>query len=147
MQSTPNTFRHWHMPKPHEVGNNHVEFINILKGPTWITIEGKDNSRQRAIVTLLHGNEPSGLKAIHRLLQDKIIPATNLGIFIVSVNAAQLRPYFSHRYLPDEADFNRCFPKNLPKGSSNSLNDTLYSAQERLAIKITDTLREKQFYS
>ena len=134
MQSTPNTFRHWHMPKSHEVGNNHVEFIKILQGPTWITIEGKDNSRQRAIVTLLHGNEPSGLKAIHRFLQEEITPATNLGIFIVSVNAALLQPYFSHRYLPDETDFNRCFPNTLNNKSSN--------AQELLAIKIIDTLLE-----
>ncbi|MFT7688612.1 MAG: hypothetical protein ACI9FB_003976, partial [Candidatus Azotimanducaceae bacterium] len=57
-------------------------------------------------------------------------PETNLGIFVVSVNAALLHPYFSHRYLPGEADFNRCF-----------VNDPS-SDQELLASKIVHTLQE-----
>ncbi|MBL4682607.1 MAG: hypothetical protein JKY88_18055 [Pseudomonadales bacterium] len=133
-QSTPNSFKHWHMPQADAVGKNHIEFIKILGGPTWITIDGKDTSRQRAIVTLLHGNEPSGLKAIHQFILSGRKPETNLGIFVVSVNAALLHPYFSHRYLPGEADFNRCFKV---KGFKESRE----SNQEILAGKISNTLK------
>ncbi len=109
MVSTPPTLRHWHAPMPDELGDSYVEFARKLAQPTWITIDGEDDSRSRAIVTLLHGNEPSGLKAIFEFLKSGRRPATNLGIVVASVNAALLDPPFSHRYLPDEADLNRCF--------------------------------------
>ena len=91
------------------LGRDHIDFIQNLGQPTWITLRGEDQSRSRAIVTLLHANEPSGLKAIHQMLKNKITPHTNLGIFIASVEAALHPPIFSHRYLPSEADMNRCF--------------------------------------
>tara|TARA_R110002072_G_scaffold36524_2_gene107507 strand:+ start:50400 stop:51440 length:1041 start_codon:yes stop_codon:yes gene_type:complete len=91
------------------LGQDHIDFIQQLGEPTWIQLKGRDTSRSRAIVTLLHANEPSGLKAIHRLLKDDVLPQTNLGIFIASVEAALLPPVFSHRYIPEETDMNRCF--------------------------------------
>ena len=138
MESTPNTFRHWHNPSPNEVGDDILAFIKILSGPTWITLEGRDTSRQRAIVTLLHGNEPSGLKAIHEFLKNGEQAETNLGIFVVSVNAASLAPFFSHRYLPNEADFNRCFHQ-IDNAASDEQS---LSNQEVLARKIVETLRD-----
>ena len=128
MQATPADFRHWHSPDPSEVGQDHIEFLRLLAGPTWITLDGIDQGRQRAIVTLLHGNEPSGLKAIHDFLASGEKPTTNLGIFVVSVNAALHPPILSHRFLPAERDFNRCF------GTPGSTD------QEILAAKILTTL-------
>ncbi len=130
MQSTQSTFRRWHAPQPSQIGNNHLEFLHILGSPTWITVDGIDRTRQRAIVTLLHGNEPSGLKAVHRFLKSGVKPATNLGIFIVSVDAALHPPIMSHRFLPEEEDFNRCFQNEV---STN---------QEVLAEAIIKTLRD-----
>ena len=130
MQSTPPTFKEWLDPSPEEAGQNHVEFLKLLGGPTWITLSGKDNSRSRAIVTLLHGNEPSGLKAVHHMIKSGIQPATKLGIFIASVDAAMKPPVFSHRFLPDERDMNRCFnppfdtdQKRLAQALLNKLDD------------------------
>lgn len=128
MQSTPENFRTWHAPSPKEVGADIIEFLNILKEPTWITISGEDQARSRAIVTLLHGNEPSGLKVVHHLIKSSIKPATNLGIFIASVNAALHPPLLSHRFLPDEQDMNRCF------------NPPYESRQSRLASSILELL-------
>lgn len=75
-------------------------------------------SRRRAIVTLLHGNEPSGLRAVHQLLREGIKPATHLGILVAAVDAARHPPVFSHRFIPGERDLNRCFapPYNDPQG-------------------------------
>ncbi|MCB1643842.1 MAG: hypothetical protein KDI36_00245 [Pseudomonadales bacterium] len=109
MQHTPAEFREWINPDPGQIGESVTEFLSILERPTWITIDGIDNTRSRTIVTLLHANEPSGLKAVHRILRAGLIPATRLGIFVASVNAALEPPLLSHRYLPGEEDFNRCF--------------------------------------
>lgn len=98
------------------LGHDPETLLRNLGGPAWITLPGRDSSKRRAIVTLLHGNEPSGLKAIHELLTEGLIPETNLGILIASVDAALHEPCFSHRYIPGEHDLNRCFK---PTGSSN----------------------------
>lgn len=102
------------------LGETPKAWIQSLGKPTWITVQGQDRSRSRAIVTLLHANEPSGLKAMHGLLNRGLEPATNLGIFIASVEAALHTPTFSHRYLPHEQDMNRCFPSpGSEPGTSN----------------------------
>ncbi|MDZ7685064.1 MAG: succinylglutamate desuccinylase/aspartoacylase family protein [Gammaproteobacteria bacterium] len=111
MQSTPPALRHWHAPSPEELGEDYIDFTRRPAEPTWITVPGRDTTRSRAIVTLLHGNEPSGVKAVFDLLKSDRPPATNLGIVVASVNAALMDPVFSHRYLPDERDLNRCFTK------------------------------------
>lgn len=129
-QSTPENFRCWHAPDPADTGEDYIEFLRILEEPTWITLPGRDESRTRAIVTLLHGNEPSGLKAVHDLIKSGVQPATNLGIFIAGVNAALQPPLFSHRFLPDEQDLNRCF------------NPPYISRQSKLAKGILNTLEE-----
>lgn len=129
-QSTPDSFQCWHAPGPADVGEDHIEFLRILEQPTWITLPGADKMRSRAIVTLLHGNEPSGLKAIHSLIKSGIEPATNLGIFIAGVNASLQPPLFSHRFLPEEQDLNRCF------------NPPYIHNQSKLAKAILDTLRD-----
>ncbi len=91
------------------LGKSASDFLKQLPGPAWLELKGKDETRRRAIVTLLHGNEPSGLKAIHRLLSEGITPATNVGILIAGVDAARHAPLFSHRFIPGERDLNRCF--------------------------------------
>jgi hypothetical protein len=109
MSSTPATLFELNMPATADTGTDFVTFLESLPGPAWITIPGRDNSRSRAIITLLHGNEPSGLKAVHEFLQSGRTPATRLGICIASVSAALEPPLLSHRYLPNEEDLNRCF--------------------------------------
>ncbi|MFT4631446.1 MAG: succinylglutamate desuccinylase [Candidatus Azotimanducaceae bacterium] len=109
MNQTPEQIIDWPAPAVNALGDSHIDFLRILKNPTWITVKGKDASRSRAIVTLLHGNEPSGLKAVHDFLKSGEQPATNLGIFVASVNAALDPPILSQRFLPGEEDLNRCF--------------------------------------
>lgn len=114
------------------LGEDHIDFIKNLGQPTWIKLRGEDQTRSRAIITLLHANEPSGLKAIHQILKDEITPHTNLGIFVASVEAALHPPIFSHRYLPSEADMNRCFGLD---GNTN---------QEQLANRLIELLSDYQ---
>lgn len=113
MSATSSTIQVLDTPSDSELdallGEDEIAFVKNLTGPTWITIKGVDRSRRRAIVTLLHANEPSGLKAIYQLLKEHTEPATDIGLLIVSVEAAKYPPMFSHRYLPTEMDMNRCF--------------------------------------
>ena len=85
------------------------EFLRELPGPVAIHLTGEDTERTRALVTLSHGNEPSGLEAIHRWLLEGERPRTNIVIVLGAVEAALAEPLFFHRQLPGTRDLNRCF--------------------------------------
>jgi hypothetical protein len=101
--------RRWKSPDSSAVGQDAAEFLRLLAGPTWICLEGEDRSRTRALTTLLHGNEPSGTRALHRFLRSGTRPATNVVALVASVDAALALPGFSNRMLPGRRDLNRCF--------------------------------------
>jgi hypothetical protein len=96
-------------PDVDSVGNNVEAFLRLLDGPACIFLSGEDGSRTRALVTLLHGNEPSGAMALHRWLRSGQRPAINVVCVVASVMAALEPPLFSHRMLPRARDLNRCF--------------------------------------
>lgn len=84
-------------------------FLAGLRAPTIVHVAGRDRSRARVVAGSLHGNEPSGLRAIHRVLADRIEPAVDTWFFLGAVEAAQAPPGFAHRMLPGRRDLNRCF--------------------------------------
>ena len=94
---------------------DYEQFLLSMTGPTVIDISGKDGNKCRVFTTLLHGNEPSGLIAMHRYLTEKVMqykPTTSLRFIICSVEAATTRPLFSNRFVHGGIDINRCFGKN-----------------------------------
>ncbi len=97
------------IPVPESLGNNVVEFLQQLPGPCCLHLPGRDSSRCRFVVTLLHGNEPSGCEAIFRLLQQPQQPVCDLYLAIMNVRAALTEPPFTYRQLPGNRDLNRCF--------------------------------------
>lgn len=103
---------HLQDPAPDSLGATPLDFLRAAAGPTVIDVTGADQSRTLVISTLIHGNEPSGLFALHRWLLEGHKPATNVRIIISSITAALLEPTFSHRFLPHEEDLNRCFDKS-----------------------------------
>jgi hypothetical protein len=86
-----------------------LEFLRQLNGLCVFDIKGDDTSRSRVVTTLIHGNEPSGFIALHKLLRNKIKPAVNIRFIICNIEAAKLVPEFSHRYLQAGEDLNRFF--------------------------------------
>ena len=84
-------------------------FLAALGGPSAILVPGRDGSRIRALTTLLHGNEPSGFRAVHRWLHERRVPAVDTLLIVASVDAARAAPGFAHRMLPGRPDLNRCF--------------------------------------
>ncbi len=128
MSKTQSDIRHINAVDAGFVGEHIESFLKNLSGPAFFEIPGVDRTRRRAIVTLLHGNEPSGLKAIHHLIHEGFVPATDLGVIVAAVDAALHPPLLSHRYIPGEQDLNRCFTR---------VDDT---HQTRLAGQIADLL-------
>jgi hypothetical protein len=87
-------------------------FLDELEGPVVIKVAGRRPGPGRVVGGLLHGNEPSGLRAIHRYLCEldpARLPATDTWFFLGAVEAARLPPRLSRRRLPDGLDLNRCF--------------------------------------
>ena len=90
------------------------DFLNTLDGPKAIYLPGQDRERTRVLLTLTHGNEPSGFLALHQWLREGRTPLTNILVILGGVKAAQHPPLFTHRYVPGQRDLNRCF--NPPFG-------------------------------
>jgi hypothetical protein len=96
-------------PSPVEIGADLESMLESFGGPALIRVAGRDRSRCRLVVTLLHGNEPSGAAAIHSWLRAGETPAVDAVFIVASVAAALLEPRFSHRILPGTRDLNRSF--------------------------------------
>jgi gamma-glutamyl:cysteine ligase YbdK (ATP-grasp superfamily) len=96
-------------PEPDEIPAGIEDFLRWLGGPTLIRVAGRDRSRTRAVSTLIHGNEPSGVRAVHAWLRAGNPPAVDTVFFIGAVAAALAPPGFDHRQLPGAADLNRRF--------------------------------------
>lgn len=99
----------WESPIPTEVGETVERFLEQLAQPTVLWVPGKDTSLTRAYSTLLHGNESSGVRALHRWIREGHIPEVNLLCFVGAVQAARVAPYFSNRCVAGWRDLNRCF--------------------------------------
>jgi len=84
-------------------------WLGELSGPTAVRVPGRDGSRLRVVSGLLHGNEPSGLRAIFELLRRRALPATRVLFFVGGVEAARHGAGLVHRMVPGRRDLNRCF--------------------------------------
>jgi len=117
------------------------QFLHALPGPSVFHFSG-DNSETRVITTLLHGNEPSGLRAIHRLLREGFQPVYQTKLIVASVTAAKTEPEFTHRMLPGKADLNRCFDDScsgLQGKLAQSIREHIQQWQPSLVVDIHNT--------
>ena len=99
----------WDTPAADAIAATPEAFLAGLPGSMLIRVPGRDRTRARAVVTLLHGNEPSGFRAVHGWLRRGVVPAVDAVIVLAAVAAARLAPGFAHRKLPGGRDLNRCF--------------------------------------
>lgn len=135
-------FFHWQQPEPHNVGDSLHQFLHQLKQPTLITQKGIDHSRCRLVVTLLHGNEPSGLSAIWHWLKSGQKPAVDSYYFVGAVNAAQEDPEFALRHFLHLRDLNRCFDgpfHDEPGAIAHALLQLMREQQPEAVLDIHNT--------
>jgi succinylglutamate desuccinylase len=100
---------------------------SLFPNPTLIQLDGKDPNFL-FISILLHGNEYTGLKVMQQVLAEHAhdLPRSIL-LFIGNVRAAEA----NLRYLPDQVDYNRCWP-----GSNLEPNATSQMMQRVVEIRI-----------
>lgn len=98
------------------LGGSTEQFLKNLGGASAIFIEGENTGTTRVLCTLLHGNEPSGARAVYDYLDSAHRPCTNAVFIIASVQAATTEPFFSNRMLPGKRDLNRCFTPPFDDG-------------------------------
>ncbi len=96
-------------PTLNDLAEGPEQFLEWFGGPTAFCVPGRDSSRCRGYVTLLHGNEPSGLGALLEWLRAGEPPAVDLLCVVGAVDAARQAPVFSQRLMPSGQDLNRCF--------------------------------------
>ena len=106
---TPRPIHFIHNPVVESFPPDIGEFLQQIGDATLIVVDGVDNSRCRGIATLLHGNEPSGLKALLKWLRSGRQPAVRVICLIASVQAALHEQLFYYRIIPGQRDMNRCF--------------------------------------
>ncbi len=92
-----------------DVGVGLDAFLDALGGPTIVRVAGRDRARRRVLSGTIHGNEPSGARALHRLLREGVVPATDLLLFFGALDATRTEPRWTHRMPPGRRDLNRCF--------------------------------------
>jgi hypothetical protein len=115
------SLRHLEAPPASAIPADHIAFLRSLGGPAAIRLRGHDRTRCRVVVTLMHGNEPSGLIAVHGRLRDGRQPATDTLFVLGAVEPALGDPPLSSRVLPDGSDLNRCFGPGALPGPSRDL--------------------------
>jgi succinylglutamate desuccinylase len=94
---------------------NEIELLEWLTKPTFFFIDNKQ-TRTLLISGLIHGNEPTGFRAIiielKRLSETKTNHPFNLLFFIANLKAAQGKNPYSSRYTEAQTDFNRIWKED-----------------------------------
>ncbi len=126
-------------PAPSELGPNAERMLESLGGPALIRVTGRRSARSRVVVTLLHGNEPSGAEAVHAWLLDHRQPAVDAVFILASVDVALQPPRFSHRMLPGVRDLNRCFDgpfDDRPGALAQEILQAIAAAQPECVVDV-----------
>lgn len=111
----------------------------LLPGPTLIHLVGR-RQEPLFVSVLLHGNEPTGLKAIQALLKKtagQTLPRA-LSVFIGNVSAAKE----GRRHLDNQPDYNRIWSYSEDKDES-----TASTPEHAMMRNIVDIMRQKNVFA
>jgi Succinylglutamate desuccinylase / Aspartoacylase family len=107
--------------------------------------------RARLVTCLLHGNEPSGYRAVVDVLRRQEQYPFDLWVLIGNVRAATQEGWFAHRYLDDQEDFNRVWDDGPAttriRRCASSILDELRSADLAAAIDLHNNTGHNPFYA
>jgi succinylglutamate desuccinylase len=116
-------------PPPGLLDRTPREVLRELGTTTWMRLPGTDGEPARAVVTLLHGDESTGLEALLTVLRRRQRFPFDLHVVLGNVEAALHGSGFAHRYLDGQEDGNRIWERPLPDDAS---------AQRRAADAVLD---------
>lgn len=108
---TSSVIRHFPDGLPDDLlAANERSLVRALEKPTLIRFPAAASAPPqppRAIATLLHGDESTGLQALLYVLRRKRQYPFDLYVVLGNIEAANAAPGFGHRYLDGQEDFNR----------------------------------------
>ena len=128
-----------------------ASLLRALGRPTLIRIPGEGTQPPRALSVLLHGDESTGLQAVHRVLRHRRRYPFDLYVVIGNVQAALAPPGFAFRYLDDQEDFNRVWGLDSPatdqRRAADAILTELRAAAPESVIDIHNNTGDNPFYA
>jgi hypothetical protein len=106
-------------------------FLREVGTTTWMRLPGTGDEPARAVVTLLHGDESTGLEALLTILRRRRCYPFDLHVVVGNVEAALHGSGFAHRFLDGQEDGNRVWERPVPADAS---------PQRRAADRVLDDL-------
>jgi hypothetical protein len=128
-----------------------LAFLRALGKPTLIRVPGTGEQAPRAIATLLHGDESTGLQATLRVLRRRRVYPFDLYVVIGNVAAAVDGPGFAHRFLDDQEDFNRVWglgePTTGQRRAADGILAELVAADLESLVDVHNNTGDNPFYA
>ncbi|MFA9429870.1 hypothetical protein [Egicoccus sp. AB-alg2] len=125
--------------------------LRVLGRPTLIRVPGTGEQAPRAVVTLLHGDESTGLQAILRVLRRRRRYPFDLYVVVGNVEAALHGPGFAHRYLDHQEDFNRVWgldaPTTAQRRAADGILAELRAAGLESLVDVHNNTGDNPFYA
>jgi len=128
-----------------------LTLLRALGCPTLIRVPGVGTDPPRAIATLLHGDESTGLQAVHRILRRRRSYTFDLYVVIGNVQAALAAPGFAHRYLDGQEDMNRIWgmhdPTTEQRQAADAILARLIAAEPESLVDVHNNTGDNPFYA
>ena len=124
--------------------------------PTLIRLPGTGVQPPRAVVTLLHGDESTGVQAMLRVLRHRRDHGAgpypfDLHVVVGNVEAALHGPGYAHRYLDDQEDFNRVWglaaPTTPQQRAAEGILTELRAAGLESLVDVHNNTGDNPFYA
>jgi hypothetical protein len=128
-----------------------LTFLRALGRPTLVRVPGSGTQAPRAIATLLHGDESTGLQAVRRILRRRRSYPFDLYVVIGNVQAALAAPGFAHRFLDGQEDMNRIWgmddPSTAQRQAADGILARLIAARPESLVDVHNNTGDNPFYA
>ena len=95
---------------------------DVFPHPSLVYVAG-DSAQTLFVSILLHGNEHTGLEVMQRLFSKPGRLPRSIILFVGNVRATEQ----NHRFLPDQVDFNRCWPgTSMPPNTTSRMMQAVF---------------------
>lgn len=125
--------------------------LRELGRPTIARFPGTGDAPPRAIATLLHGDESTGLQALLRVLRRRTRYPFDLYVVIGNVEAAIAPPGFAFRFLDHQEDLNRVWGLGTPttalRRAADAILAELVDAGLESLVDVHNNTGDNPFYA
>ncbi len=128
-----------------------IELLRALDRPTFIRFPGTGSRPPRAVATLLHGDESTGLEALLTVLRRPQRYPFDLYVVLGNVRAALANGGFGHRFLDHQEDFNRVWgleePTTQMRRAADGMLAELRAAGLEALVDVHNNTGNNPFYA